>query len=81
MIVALLSVTAYQMSGDKRTVNDTDIKTLLAESKRYVEPPFHVDSALMILRELLPKLQRNEHDNNRRWTLNIISCAYDVKGQ
>jgi len=56
--------------------NDDDFKALLEKSKNYTTYPYHIDSALMILHELLP----GQQGVRRGWVLNLMGVSYDIQG-
>ena len=78
LIAGLLFAGACHAPVRDIPANDEDFKNLLEKSKKYaLEYPYHTDSALMILHELLP----GQQDANRAWVMNTMGVAYDIQGK
>jgi signal transduction histidine kinase len=81
LLAVLFFAGGCRKSVDSRSLSGGDFRELLEKSKNYASTyPYHTDSALMILRELLPAQQGDDKAVNRGWVLNITGVAYDVKG-
>ena len=59
-----------------RPASDEDFNTLFDKSLSYTKYPYHTDSALMILHELLP----GQQGTNRAKVLNMMGVSFDIQG-
>ena len=57
--------------------NDSDFQALFDKSRKYMEYPYHIDSAMMVLRALLPEQQ----GYNRAKVLNLMGASFDIQGK
>ena len=81
LYIFLLFAVACNTPGH-RQASDADFETLIAQCKKYINNyPHYPDSALMILRELLPRQQGEDKMSNRGWVLNLTGTAYEMSGQ
>jgi signal transduction histidine kinase len=79
-IIALLLYVFACTAPDHKLTRDENFKMLLDKAKNYVQRSRHIDSALMILHELLPQSQDEGNAVNRGWVLNLTGSAYETKG-
>ena len=75
--VALFFVASCHSPSGTISSPEGDFQTLLDKSLKYMEYPFHIDSAMMVLHALLPDAQ----GVHRAKVMNLIGVSHDITGQ
>ena len=76
-IFLLSMVLASCQIAVNKQIDDDDFQILLEKCKKYLAYPYHIDSALVVLRPLLS----GQQGVNRAKVLNLLGVSHDIKGQ